>query len=243
MSRQANIQKLIVYYNRRLQKLREQEALKGINTPPETLIEIEDIEEKLEAWQTELDSLGRGFEPAPTMKAMTDEALEREVARFEGGGQPQPQVNIGNVNLSGISGGSINIGGNVSDNVQAGGDVVERDKIGHESQAAADPAASQAILQAALAQWQQEIATKIAALSELDADEKEELQNKATKVKQEATKGEAANVGKIERLLNTMSSMAPDILEVTATTLQNPFKGVGLVLEKINDRIKLERES
>jgi hypothetical protein len=37
--------------------------------------------------------------------------------------------------------------------------------------------------------------------------------------------------------------MAPDILEVTATTLQNPFKGVGLVLEKINDRIKLGRES
>lgn len=32
------------------------------------------------------------------------------------------------------------------------------------------------------------------------------------------------------------------ILEVTATTLQSPFKGVGLVLEKINDRIKLERE-
>ena len=56
-------------------------------------------------------------------------------------------------------------------------------------------------------------------------------------------KGETANVGKIERLLNTMSSMAPDILEVTATTLQNPFRGVGLVLQKINDRVKLEREA
>jgi hypothetical protein len=35
--------------------------------------------------------------------------------------------------------------------------------------------------------------------------------------------------------------MAPDIIEVTVKTLQNPFAGVGLVLEKINDRIKLER--
>lgn len=149
---------------------------------------------------------------------------------------------IGGVNFSNISGGSINIRGNVSANVQAGGDIVGRDKIVQKSPAAENDSV-QATLQIAFAQWQREIETKIAALSELDEDEKEEIKAKAAKVEQEVAKGKEANVGKIERLLNTMSNMAPDILEVTATTLQNPFKGVGLVLQKINDRIKLERQS
>ena len=58
----------------------------------------------------------------------------------------------------------------------------------------------------------------------------------------EARKGEAAGPAKVEGFLDKISNNGPDILEVTATILQNPFKGVGLVLEKINNRIKLERQ-
>jgi hypothetical protein len=39
---------LLSYHSRRLQKLKEQKACMGINTPPEVLIEIEDIEAKIE---------------------------------------------------------------------------------------------------------------------------------------------------------------------------------------------------
>lgn len=147
---------------------------------------------------------------------------------------------IGGVNFSNISGSSINIGGNVSANVSAGGDIVGGDKITTTAPAPGSDS-PQAQLKAALAQWRHEIEAKIAALSDLDDDEKGELKAKADKVEQEAVRGEAANPGKLERLLNTMSAMAPDILEVTATTLQNPFKRVGLVLQKINDRVKIER--
>ena len=59
-----------------------------------------------------------------------------------------------------------------------------------------------------------EIADQIAALDELDEEEKQELADKADQVEAEATKGEKTNPGKLERLLNTMSAMAPDILEV-----------------------------
>jgi hypothetical protein len=45
------------------------------------------------------------------------------------------------------------------------------------------------------------------------------------KAEQEAAQGEAANPGKLERFFNTMGTMIPDILEVTVTILQNPFKG------------------
>ncbi|HXV99750.1 MAG TPA: hypothetical protein VEC93_15105 [Anaerolineae bacterium] len=43
-----HIRKLIIAYSRRLQLLQMQEALKGIDTPPETIIEIQDIRLHLE---------------------------------------------------------------------------------------------------------------------------------------------------------------------------------------------------
>ncbi len=40
-------QKLIINHNRRLQKLKEKQAILGYHTPPEILTEIEDIESEL----------------------------------------------------------------------------------------------------------------------------------------------------------------------------------------------------
>ena len=237
MTRRDNIQRLIVLYNRRLQKLREQEALRGISTPPEILIEIEDLEKKLAGLQTELKT-----ESAEPASFLSDDELAWEVTRLSGD-QPSPSssTQMGGFNLSNVSGSTINIG-NVNAGVSAGGDIVGGDKITTTtSTGPSDPAQAQAQLEAALAQWRQEIEANIAALSDLDDGEKEELKEKTSKVQQEAAKGNTANPGKLERLLNSMNAMAPDILEVTTTTLQNPFKGVGLVLQKINDRIKLER--
>lgn len=57
MSRQDDIKKLIVEHNRRLQKRQEQQARLGVNTPPEILIEIEDIEAEIEKLQTELTEI------------------------------------------------------------------------------------------------------------------------------------------------------------------------------------------
>ena len=54
-SPQEDIQNLIQNYRQRLQKLKEQQALSGINTPAETLIQIEDIEAQIEALQAELE--------------------------------------------------------------------------------------------------------------------------------------------------------------------------------------------
>jgi len=44
---------ILDYQTRRLQKLKEQQALRGLNTPPEILIEIEDIEAKIQELQKE----------------------------------------------------------------------------------------------------------------------------------------------------------------------------------------------
>ena len=57
MTRRADLKRLITIQTRRLQKLKEKKARKGVNADPELLIEIEDIEEELEALQAELDQI------------------------------------------------------------------------------------------------------------------------------------------------------------------------------------------
>ncbi|MBN1219776.1 MAG: hypothetical protein JXM69_12675 [Anaerolineae bacterium] len=54
MSREDHLKKLIANYSRRLEKLQEEQALHGLDTNPKILIEIEDIEAKLQELQVEL---------------------------------------------------------------------------------------------------------------------------------------------------------------------------------------------
>jgi hypothetical protein len=54
MAEPQDTQALIRAHQRRLQKLKAQQAVKGVNTPPEVLIEIEDIEAELARLQQEL---------------------------------------------------------------------------------------------------------------------------------------------------------------------------------------------
>ena len=55
MSRRDDIKNLIIAHERRLQKLKEQKARFGLETPPHILTEIEDIEAELERLHTALE--------------------------------------------------------------------------------------------------------------------------------------------------------------------------------------------
>ncbi len=57
MSQEAHLKKLILTTSRRLQKFKEQQVLKGSDTPPGVLIEIEDLEAQLEQFEAELAQL------------------------------------------------------------------------------------------------------------------------------------------------------------------------------------------
>lgn len=54
MSRSGDVGKLLKKLNRRLQLLKEQQAVKGLNTPPEVLIEIEELESQMQSLEAEL---------------------------------------------------------------------------------------------------------------------------------------------------------------------------------------------
>ena len=222
MPRQDDIQKLLVLYNRRLQKLREQEALKGLNAPPEILIEIEDIEAKVAQLQAE--EAGRSSPPVPPLP---DDDLARELTRLTADtAGPSASTQLGGFNLSNVSGSTITIG-HVSANVSAGGDIVGGDKnvtIAPATGLASPPAQ----LESALARWQEAVQVLIGRLD--DEDDRQYLEKTAAKMIAEAKKGQAADPKKVESFLDKLSPMGPDIRGVTLTLLQAPFAGVGLVL-------------
>lgn len=235
MSRQTDIQNLIRTYNRRLQILEEQKAYQGLSTPPYILMEIEDIKAKLE----ELQALFKQTKDDPEAIASID--LDRELAQLKTKVKPEKsETNIGSFVIRDNTNSSIKIS-DAKIVTQPAGDLVGGDKItiGQDK----DALNAQDKLMAALAEWKRELEAKIATLADLEAYKKDDLKEKVSKFDEEAAKGAAANPDQLAWLLNTMSSMAPDILEVTVAILQNPFAGVGLVLRKINDKIKLERQT
>lgn len=121
MSRRADIQKLLANRRRRLQKLREQQALYGISAEPRVLIEIEDIEAEVEGLQAELAALPE-----------TDESPSAFPS--SGAGSPGPRGGARYIN----TGGGAYIEGAVN---TAGGDFVGRDKTRTGGLSAADIAA------------------------------------------------------------------------------------------------------
>lgn len=63
MARKDDLKQLIIRNERRLQKLKEQQASFGLHTPPHILIEIEDAEAELEKLQAELEALQQPHTP------------------------------------------------------------------------------------------------------------------------------------------------------------------------------------
>lgn len=63
--------------------------------------------------------------------------------------------------------------------------------------------------------------------------DKQEIRETVKKIEQEAEKGKQANPSKVARWLDALGKMAPDILEVAATTLLNPVAGVTVALKNI----------
>jgi len=97
MSQQTEIKELITKYHRRLHKLKEKEATLGINTPPEILIEIEDIEAKVEHLKEEL----KVSTPKPPLDTSNDTLGESQSNTFKQDGNSPVEVLIAKIGLRG----------------------------------------------------------------------------------------------------------------------------------------------
>jgi hypothetical protein len=133
------------------------------------------------------------------------------------------------------------------DNPQPGGDMITLNNKGNNNANAAGRGAKAGVYQVdtvpELKKWRKDMEERIDANRDLLPADKTDLKENVTKVTEEVSKGKRADRGRLERLLNTIGSLAPDIFEVAIATLANPLAGLGLVAKKIGDKAKLERQT
>jgi hypothetical protein len=91
--------------------------------------------------------------------------------------------------------------------------------------------------------WRKDMEKRIDANKDLLPADKTDLKENIVKVADEVSKGRQADSSRLERLLNVIGSIAPDIFDVAITTLANPLAGLGLVAKKIGERAKLAQQT
>ena len=75
------------------------------------------------------------------------------------------------------------------------------------------------------------------------ATEKQDLKDQIGKIQAESERGTALDTGRLEKLINTLAVIGPDVFQVVTATLAKPLAGIGVALSKIGDRARLERKA
>jgi hypothetical protein len=73
--------------------------------------------------------------------------------------------------------------------------------------------------------------------------EKEELKDTVVRIEKEAAKDTNADEGKLERWIDFVANMAPDVWDVLIATLTNPIAGLGTVARKVAEKSRRARGS
>lgn len=120
MARKDDIKALLTQHQHRLQKRKEQQARFGINTPPEILTEIEDIEAEIQRYQIELEALDDSGEE----KKVTD----LDISRYSAPSQRVDQIPSQNIRNSGNTTIKVEFTGNNSGQLAVGKNIVQEDK-------------------------------------------------------------------------------------------------------------------
>lgn len=144
-----------------------------------------------------------------------------------------------------VSGKSVSQGGFVAGGDQeVHGDVISVSNVS-DSAVAAGRGASATIQKAAkdihdFEEWRAYVEAKIEATPRLSREDKNDLKDQVAKIEEEASKDREADVDRLERLINVLAVMAPDIFDVAVATLANPLAGIGLAIKKIGEKAKVE---
>ena len=127
-----------------------------------------------------------------------------------------------------------------------GGDVITIQNVGAGAAVAAGRSAKASVIKNEISlpfvDWVVQTNKKIDLLSNVSQLEKEDLKQQIEKIGNEAQKGSKVEIVRLEKLINTLAIMAPDIFDVVVATLASPLAGIGLVIKKIGDKAKLERD-
>jgi hypothetical protein len=94
-------------------------------------------------------------------------------------------------------------------------------------------------LMSQLTQWQEQMNAKIEAV-DLPPGDKGDIKQQIDTIKKVILTDKGGNPRRLEKLINTLAVLSPDIFQIVIATLANPLAGIGLALNKIGQRAKLD---
>jgi hypothetical protein len=90
-------------------------------------------------------------------------------------------------------------------------------------------------------EWREQMGQWIDERPTYSPGEKRDLKDQIGKIAAESSQGAEMSMSRLEKLINTLAVIGPDVFEVATATLANPLAGLGVALKKIGDRARLER--
>lgn len=118
--------------------------------------------------------------------------------------------------------------------VSVKGDIVGRDKVVTHT--------AQTDFIQSIRVWKEEMDRSVD-LTSLPPEEKQDLKKQVEVIESVLVEDAGKSPTRLEKLLNTLAVMSPDIFDVALATLVNPLAGIGLTLQKISDMAKIEKLS
>jgi serine/threonine protein kinase len=91
--------------------------------------------------------------------------------------------------------------------------------------------------------WREQMEREIERLEDLPEEDKALLKQNVEQIAREAERGEKADPKRIERRLNMLSVIAPEIFGVALTTLTDLFVGIKLIIEKVGDKARVMQKA
>jgi hypothetical protein len=93
---------------------------------------------------------------------------------------------------------------------------------------------------AELRHWREQMEAMIASNASLGEEDRADLKMQIAKIGEEAAKEGGADSKRLERLVNVLMVMAPDVFEIAIATLVSPLAGIGLTFKKSGDEGRVE---
>lgn len=101
-----------------------------------------------------------------------------------------------------------------------------------------------------LADWKKQMAEEVAKLDQLDEDDKEDLLDALAKLEKEANKqadqvkqGNEADPQRLERLMNSVGGLAPQMLGTAIQSIATPLGGLGITAQQAGGLAQFARKN
>ncbi|MEM7034021.1 MAG: caspase family protein [Chloroflexota bacterium] len=95
----------------------------------------------------------------------------------------------------------------------------------------------QKILMKAVAKWKDDVGEYLSQSSDMIQPKKDDINGQLEKIEAEVKKRDKVNAGNIDYYLTEFCSKAPELVDTTFSTLQQPFADVGIILTQNTGRI------